>query len=641
MFPNLSGAISINSLKLKNRLIAAPTVTNWGTEEGGVNELTIDMYRTRSRGGWGLVVVEASSIRREGRIFPGQLSIYNDTFNTGLNKLAETIKENGAAAAIQLFHGGRAAIPGVNGGFQPVAPSSTTPALNNNPPHGLSLAECEEIIADFGKAALRAQKVGFDMVLLHAANGMLIQQFLSPFTNHRKDKYGDGKRFLFDMIKEVRSVVGPDYPVGVRLSGDEFMGESGYCLDDMAKMVPHFVDAGADLIDVSGGARNTTSHQTAPLYFTRGHNVYLAEEIKKVCRVPVVTAGRIMDPRQGEDIVKKGRADLVAFSRGMLADPDLPNKAFAGRLDDIRMCLACDMGCIDRLRSQKRVYCAVNYEIGRHRFEYEITPSTVRKKVLVIGGGPAGLEAARVAALRDFEVTLTDNHPELGGTVRYQASAIPRLFTHELRNSVKYLSRQVEKLEINIQLETYMSREKILQFAPDIVIEATGARFTLPDLPGIGKNSIAVPLNDYLERDSSQDSTVAIVGGQHGCELAVGLKRLGKRVILVDQDQELGLTPYIYPNRRALLLDYLKEEQVEVLSHSRLIEIDSNKLIIQGIEGTKTLEADTVVIAAERIPAEPLVSEKEGIKSYRVGDCLQAQNIMHAIHAASNLARSI
>lgn len=643
MLTHIFEPIKINSLYLKNRLVAAPTVAGWSTEDGGVNELTIDMYRKRTLGGWGLVVAEASCVRMDGRIFAGQLCMYSDKFNSGLNKLAEVINENGAAASIQLFHGGRAAIPGLNRGFQSLAPSDTTPALNNNPPRGLTPDECDEIISDFVAAAVRAKKCGFDMVLVHGANGMLIQQFLSPYTNHRTDKYGDRKLFLVEIIRRIRSEVGTSFPIGVRISGDEYMGEKGYGIEDMKKMVPHFVEAGADLIDVSGGCRDATQHQTAPLYMPRSHLVHLAEEVKKVTSVPVVTAGRIMDPRQAEVILREGRADLVAFCRGMLADPDLPRKAMENRLDDIRQCIACDIGCINRLRTQKRVMCAVNFEVGRHRFEYEATPSREIKKVLVIGGGPAGLEAARVSALRGFKVVLCDKEKELGGAV-LQASAIPRLFTRDLNNCVKYLKRQLFKAGIQVEKGVEADMDFIGEVSPDVIIVATGARFAWPEILGLKESSAAVLLDDFIKNDPPAGQKVAVIGGQHGCEIAVSLARRGKKVTIIEEAGELALTPYIVPTRRLLLLQYMSGEGVSVLTNSRVKAVTDGVLTVSNGNGQAgELSADCIIAAVKREPRDGLydVLKNKNIPVYKIGDCVKPANIMNAIHSGSNIARLI
>lgn len=639
MFPHLQQPIMIGPIRLKNRLTAGPCVSNLATEEGYVTERLVDIYHARGKGGWALVTVEAAYIRADGTNFPRMLGINDDKQVPGLKELADVIHEGGAVVGIQLQHSGRAAaVP------QPIGPSDTAPPWRGKRARTLTDAEIEDLIQAHVDAALRAKAAGFDLVNLHAAHGFLLQQFMSPFTNHRKDRWGERTAFVCEVISRVKKAVGPNMAVVMRISGDEFLGKSGLTIDDMVEMAPRFVEAGADSLDVSAGSRESIEWITQPLYMKRGVIVHLAEAIKKVVNVPVVTAGRIMEAKHAEALIKTGKADLVSMTRAMLCDPDLPRKSFAGMPEEVRHCLACD-ACINSDRQGYRVICAMNYDVGRFRWEYEIKPAAEPKRVMVVGGGVAGMEVARVAALRGHKVSLYEKAPELGGAVRLVASNIPHVYTTDLEHSVKYLKREVAKLPVEIHLNTAVDEELVRQVQPDVVVIASGSWAGVPAFPvSLGEGVYLI--DDYLAERPPLGETVVVWGGLYGPEIAWSVLKQKRQAILIDEGEDVAMAPYIYPARRTVLLRELKEAGAVIIP-GRVVAIEPGHVVIEdpATGDTRKIRADTTLVALRRKPNAEIGDRIRalGLNLHVVecGDCKSPRNIAVTMHEANAVARAI
>lgn len=653
MFPHLAQPIRVGKITLNNRLAVAPTCKNLATEQGYVTERLIDIYRALGKGGWGLVTVEIAAVRADGRNFERMLLIDRNDAVPGLAEIAEAIHQGGARCALQLLHGGRSA-PRKLIGTVPVAPSE----VRQSPPsagvvgwsvgqrevecRALSFTEVEELLEIYAAAARRTKEAGFDAVLLHGAHGFLPAQFMSPYFNRRMDLWSDRVLFPLRLIERVRKELGPDFTLGMRISGDEFAGKYGITLEDNLKWAPRFEAAGLDYIDVSAGTLLTPAWSIQPLYFPRGCITHLAEAIKKVVKIPVVTVGRINDPILAEKTVADGKADIVSMSRPALADPEFAKKALEGHPEDIRKCIYCDEGC-SRLLVQRGVQCTMNYAVGRYRYEYELRPAEKPRKVMVVGGGVAGMEAARVAALRRHNVVLYEKDATLGGAVTSMASAIPRLYTRESNNAVEWLSTQLHKLEVKIELGTGITPELIERLQPDVVVLATGALSHVPDRPGF-KNGNVTTVEDYLKQRRSVGEKVVILGGQHGCEVAISLAREGKKVTLVEESDSLANTPYLFGVRRMVLLGYLSEAKVNVLMKTSVKEIKGRNVFLIRPDGREeVLEADTIILALGRKPDNRLAQALKGRvpELYQIGDCVEPSNIMYAMHSAHRVAKEI
>jgi len=638
VYPNLSQPISIGRLRFNNRLFVAPMVHNLATESGDVTERLVDVYRKKGRGGWALVMVEATHVSQEYSQFNRMLGIYSDRQIAGLTELAEAIQEGDARAGIQIMHPGGLA-PVMWNQKQPVAPSKMKMAGVET--KALSISEIEKIIDDFAKAALRVRMAGFDMVQLHGAHGFLIHQFLSPFCNKRDDQYGEPGAFALEIIRRVRETVGARFPVSMRISGEEYMGEGDADLEHMKRLAPLLVEAGLDCLDVSAGSTAGSGDWIGqPIYFPRGCIVHLAEAIKSVVNVPVVTAGRINDPKLAENIVSRGRADIVSIGRGALADPDFARKALGGRDRDIRQCTACYIGCA-RI-AMTGTMCTLNYEVGRWRSEYEIRPAAQPRKIMVIGGGVGGMEVARAATLRGHQVSLYEKGEALGGRVSSMASKIPRVQTRDLRLCVGWLKRQMKNLEIPVMLETEVTPSLVEKEKPGVVVLATGSVLILPQLPGVDKGNV-LTIDDYLIDGKEIGERVVIIGGQHGSEVALSLARRGKRVTIMEERGAIALAPYLL-SRRGVLLKYISEAGIEVLTRTGLKEINQRGVIVVDGEGNeRSKEADSVLFALDRSPDDALEERlKEKVPEiHKVGDCHRPLHTLHAFHSANRIARLI
>ncbi|MEM3726324.1 MAG: NADH:flavin oxidoreductase, partial [Candidatus Bathyarchaeia archaeon] len=389
----------IGTMKLKNRIVMPPMGTNFSNEDGTVTQRLTNYHVERAKGGVGLIIVEGAYVEPRGKGSIKQLGVDHDNKIPGLRDLVTAVKANGAKVALQLFHGGRQSHSSIIG-TQPVSASEVPCRLTGETPRALTTSEIEELVEVFAEAARRVKEAGFDAVEIHGAHGYLINQFLSPLTNKRTDKYGgDVKkraRFLLEILERIREKVGESYPVLCRINGDDYI-EGGIKLEEAKIIAKMLEDGGVDALHISGGIYDSPIPvTTAPMALPHGVMVHLAAGIKKVVNVPVIAVGRLDDPKLAEEILQQGKADLVSMGRALLADPYLPKKIADGALDEINPCIACDE-CIGRLFFNEDIACTVNAALGREE-EYRIEKAKVRKRVLVVGGGPAGMEAARVSA---------------------------------------------------------------------------------------------------------------------------------------------------------------------------------------------------------------------------------------------------
>lgn len=633
--------IKIGKMEIKNRIVGAPTYCGYADEEGYVTKRLIDLYEERAKGGAGLITVEFSRISAEDRMSHRMLGVYSDRHIPGLSELADVIHLGGAKASLQIWLGGRQSNPQITG-VQPVAPSACSPRAGIIP-RVLTTEECARLADLYAIAAGRVKAASFDAVMYHGTHGFLPQQFMSPYTNDRKDKYGDRLAFPIEMIQKTRAVVGENFPIIFRISGDEFLGERGITLEMAAtEIAPALVKAGADCIDVSAGVFETFDKFGMPLYSPRGFLVHLAEGIREMVNVPVVAVGRINDARFAEKIIEDGRADMVALSRGLLADPYFPKKMQQGRYDEIRKCIACK-ACTDMSSAQYPVKCAVNPDFGREK-DYQIRPALKPKKVVVIGGGVGGMEAARVATLRGHKITLYEKGQKLGGLVNL-ASSFPRLYTRELSNIVDWLTKQLKELDVQIELGKEMTPAMVEELKPDVVLVATGSSPEIPDIPGVDR-SLAVTLDAYLKGEAKVGERVAIIGAAHGAELAVSLAREGKEVTILESGgiEIIGAAPYMDRIRKSVLHGYLQEERIKILTEVRIKNITDKGIIFIDKEGKEErLEVDNVVIASGRKPNNQLSKALRAkfTELYEIGDVIKPRRILSAIHEASFAARAI
>jgi len=643
----------IGTMKIKNRIVMPCMSTGFGSG-GYVTERTKHYYEERARGGVGLIVVETNAVEPRGQLYEGSLRIDDDKFIPALQQVVEGIHKHGAKAVQQISHAGRQAKSSLIG-CQPVAPSAI-PRLGYEIPHELSLPEIVEIIDCFALAANRAKKAGFDGVELHGHGG-LINQFLMPSSNQRSDKYGgdlkNRARFLMEIIEAIRKAVGQEYPLWFRIMGEEgdFMGNTP--LDELLELARMLEGSGVDAISVSG------MPYTRPYFSPTGYFVHSAAAIKSVVTIPVIVAGKIT-PRMGERILKQGQADFIAMGRQIIADPQLPNKLARGKLEDIVPCIRC-MECLNSMQiKEEPMYCTVNASAGRE-CEYQIKPSEKKKKVLVVGSGPAGMEAARVAALRGHEVVLCDKEHKLGGSLGI--AAIVRI--PDVEDSVaalaRYFKTQVRKLGIKVRLGKEVDEALVREIGPDVVILATGGTVNTPEIPGI--NSRVVVRQSRLHRMTKLclivftpklltwlthfylpvgKRVVIVGGGIQGLELAEFLVKRGRKVTVTETSDELGVG---LPELTQIpLLETLTEQGCTLLSGVKYEKITDKGLNLVTKEGEKqTIEADTILPALPLLPNTGLFESLKGKipEIYLAGDCKEPHTIMEAIGDGYSTALNI
>ncbi|MEM2668356.1 MAG: FAD-dependent oxidoreductase, partial [Candidatus Methanomethylicaceae archaeon] len=594
--------INIGSLEIKNRIVMPPMSTNFANEDGSVSERQIRYYEARAIGGVGLIIVEATCIESSiGKLNPIQLCIDNDKFIAGLNELAEAITRYGARAAIQLHHAGRRAR--VTNGKQPVSASDGLSTPIGLKTRALTLKEIEELIELFAKAAERAKIAGFEAIELHGAHGYLIGQFLSPLTNRRTDKYGgdiNGRaRFAIEIVRRIKEKLGENFPLIFRISGDEYIN-GGLDIEETKIISKLLEKEGVNALHISAGAYETRHWTSAPMCIPRGHLVYLAEKIKQIVNIPVITVGRINDLYLAEDIIKNKKADLVSMGRALIADPEIINKTLNGKIENIRRCIACNR-CLSRLDEKLHISCTVNPIAGKE-YKIRVKKASKPKKVLIIGGGPAGMEAARIAAIRGHEVILYEEKDKLGGQL-ILATIPPH--KEEMKSILEYYTQELSKLEIEIKIGRKATLKDIEKISPEIIILATGAKPIIPSIPGIKNKNVITAWDVLLNTTKVGDNVVIIGGGMVGCETAEYLIKKGKKVKIIEMLPDIAVD--VEFRSRTFLLERLHLNKVDILVNTELKEVMDNKAILINKKGEKiVLEADNIVLACGSKPNNEL-----------------------------------
>ena len=629
--------------------------TCFGEESGRVSERIINYYAERARGGTGLIIVEVTAVARGARVINNQLNIFDDSFIPGLSNLAKAIKQYGASCCLQLHHGGRRASAKLNDGKEAVAPSPIAP-FGGQVPRELTIEEIETLVQAYGAAARRAKQAGFDAVEIHGGNGHLLSQFLSPMTNKRWDKYGGDlasrARFPLEICRRVRAEVGQEYPVLFRIPADEYI-KGGLTIKDGRRIAKWLEEAGVNAIHMStayvasseeGFISQLMPASFAPMSFPRGAFVHLAAEIKQVVSVPVIAVGRINDPLLADQILKEGKADLISMGRPMIADPEIGNKSAEGRFSEIRTCIACNT-CGTNVFGTA-VSCAINTDAGYEK-ENAIIPAAKAKRILIVGGGPGGMEAARVAALRGHEVTLIEKENELGGNLNPASAPV---YKKEIQELKCYLTGQIEKLGIKVVLGQEANKETVTRMKPDAVVLATGSKPSYPEIEGIDKNLVFDAV-DVLKGTKIIGQRVVVVGaGLVGCETAAHLAENGKTVVLVTR-RSSDYTPSggLAPNLEALFRKWFLFElwpalDIEIVAKATCRRVtDEGLVVVDSDSKERLLPADAVIFAHCLKPNKDLeISLQDKVSElYSIGDCVEPRQIINAIHEGGRVARSI
>ena len=568
------------------------------------------------------------------------LGISNNEHIPGLAWLAENIREQGAVPAIQIEHCGRKKFLGT----QPICAPSAIPWPKlwdqygvQAVPHVLTIEEIQDIFHAFGDAALRAKQAGFELVEIHGAHGYLLTNFFSPTTNHRTDLYGGSlenrMRIYVEIVRDVRKKVGPDFPVTIRLSGTDYEPD-GFPIEDTIELAKVLEKEGIDAFHISGGDHHTMIHQVSPMAIDVCHNVWAAEAIKKVVHVPVIASGSITLPEYAEEIIASGKGDFVGLGRPLWADPEWPLKAMEDRPEDIRPCIRCNEGCLERtFFNFKAITCAVNPTISREG-ELDLKPAAKPRKIAVVGGGPAGMEAARVCKLRGHEVTLFEEK-ELGGLL-HEAS-VPE-FKSDIRPLCKYLITQIEKLGIPVEHKKATAADLA---GYDAVICATGSRPILPGVPGIDKPGVMDAL-EVLNGTRKPEGRIAVIGGGLvGTETALHLAEQGMHTTLVEMLPKI--MNGVAATDQLAYSERIAKADMEVCTGTRLVSIGDGEITVSDRTGTHTIPADSVIIAIGLKAQDSLYGElcAQGKEAYLVGDAVHPGKIFDAFHTAYRVAWKI
>lgn len=624
---------NLKNLNLRNRFVMAPMCTRLARPDGSVTQKLIDYYVERARGGVGLIILEYSFIdEAESKAAICQLGVQSDHMITGLSDLAEALHAEGAQAVLQICHAGNQTSSGMMG-LQPVAPSAVPCRFLGIMPRELDLDEIELIQDSFVQGAKRAKQAGLDGVELHGAHGYLIDQFLSPITNRRSDQYGgtleNRARFALETLVKVKAAAGGDFVVGYRMSADEFMPD-GLRIEETVKFAKMLSDAGVDYVNVTAGIYETLPEFIQPVYVPRAYLVPFAAAVKKAVNVPVIAVGSL-NVDEGEAALKEGKADLIAYGRALIADPYMPRKLREGKKEDIRPCIRGNEGCLSRFFTGQTIRCEVNPQCGREK-DFKLSPVAVKKNVVVVGGGPAGLEAARVAALRGHKVTVFESNNVLGGHML--ESTVPG-FKVDVKRLFDWLLRQVNNLGVEVKLGVEATPDVVKTLNPDAVILAAGSEPVFCNVPT--ENTRVINAVDVLlGRQGIGERNVIIGGGLVGCETALYIfEQFKKQPIVVEMLDKILVD--MEPVSTMALTRRLQEAGIEVHTGWHLDEVKNGKVTCSDKMWSKhVIEVDTVIAAVGFKPRNGKLQDFAGIapQVYAVGDCVEPRKIYNAFEEA-------
>ena len=645
----------IGKLSIRNRIVMAPMGIIGLTEpDGKLLQRAIDYYAERAMGGVGLIVtglflpildIEFGPLKKQGFSFIPRVD--SPDVIPKLSELTDSVHKYGAKIAVQLTAGfGRVLNPHLLAllGMDTTIGASAVPNVWDQKviSRELTTEEVEALVGSFGTAAEIIKSSGFDAIELHGHEGYLMDQFTTSLWNKRKDKYGgdlDGRlRFSLEIISNIKEKAGKDFPVIYRYAINHYL-EDGRGVEESLEIARRLEKAGVDALHVDAGCYDNWYWPHPPIYQPPGCMIDMAETAKKVVRIPVIGVGKLGYPELAERVLKEKKADFVAIGRSLLADAEWPLKVKEGRLEDIRPCIGCQDGCLARITVGAYISCAVNPATGNEK-EFTIDRAEKPKSVLVAGGGIAGMEAARVAALRGHKVTLYEKRDKLGGHL-IEGSVPP--FKHDLELLRNYYVTVLRKLGVETVLGKEVTPKLAQEMKPDVVIVATGSTSIVPEIAGIEKDKVVSAIDLLLGKKKAGSRVVVVGGGLVGCETAIYLTQKGKKVTIVEMLEEI--IPDVFEANRQNLFKMLAENGVTVLTNTNLVRVtDDRAVVISRFRRYEAkLPADTIVIAMGLKPERGLVKAFEGkVKELHViGDCEGPGRIMDAVWGAFLTVRLI
>lgn len=651
-YNNIFTPLTVKNMILKNRIVMAPMGTNYGEQNGEMSFLHIHYYEQRAIGGTGLITVENASVDSPlGSNGTTQLRLDHDNFIPRLFKLCESVHKHGACIAVQINHAGASALSSRTN-MQPVSASNLPSKKGGEIPRALTVEEITHIAKKYGEAARRAQIAGFDAVEVHAGHSYLISQFLSPLTNDRTDEYGGSKenraRFANLVMKEVRNAVGPDFPIMLRFSADEFM-EGGNTLEDTLELLDYFGEE-ADIFDVSAGLNGSIQYQIDANYLPDGWRSYMAKAVKEKYNKPVITMGNIRNPQVAEDILANGDADLIGMGRGLIADPDWVNKVETNNIDSIRKCISCNIGCAgNRIGINRPIRCTINPAVN----EGETYKDQQIKKpcnVIVIGAGTAGLEAACTAAEVGCTTFLIEKKKELGGLAA-EISKIPD--KKRLSDFPNYLIHRAKSLK-NLYIFTGVDADSdfVQNLNPDIIVNATGSNPLLPPIKGLFEclempdskvdtiTGMITKLDSYPE-DLTGKKVVVIGGGAVGLDVVEYFAPRHADISIVEMQSVIGKD--LDPVSKVGIADLMEKHQVEQLIQTTLLEVRPNSFLIKQNDTEKELFFDYGFVCLGMRANNPVIDNLRktfsdmDVEITNIGDSVRARRIIDGVSEGRNI----
>ena len=632
-YPNLASPITINGVTFKNRIFGAPMSNPELDPDCHMREEDIAFHANRGRGGLASVCIGLGIVEAVGRSNTKEVILYDDLSLTSLKRMANEFHKHNCMATMELAHGGK-----FGAARSHSAAKSTLIGPNDElnaqgvPVKAMTEEQIEETATAFGSAARLVKEAGFDMVLIHGGHGWLLGQFASPYFNKRTDRWGGSlenrMRFSLLVIEKVREAVGPDFPIEFRMSGSECI-PGGYDIDEAVEMAK-MIDGKVDIIHVSAGIHenNDVFVITHPsMFIEHGCNVQYAAEIKKHVKTPVAALGGINDVDMMEEIIASGKADIIEVARQSLADPYFPEKAFSGQKDDITQCCRC-YSCFFNYLSNRNYCCAFNPVIGdelEHKYGF---PATTPKKVVVVGGGPGGMEAAVTAAQRGHSVTLYEKNSRLGGQIVHEQH-IP--FKKDMYHFIEVLAKRCEDAGVDIHLNTEVTPEEVAAMGADVVMTAVGAKPIIPQIPGINSAKV-VGLKALEGRQPSVGQKVAILGGGLvGSEVAIYLDMIGKDVTVVEMKDTWASDAYWM--HKVAMDKYIRDSRIDIKVNTTAREITDAGIVCNTPDGEILIEADTVLLAAgmkaDRASADEFLNTAPRV--FEIGDAIKAGRVVEAV----------
>lgn len=640
MLDHVFSPYTIKNVTFPNRLVVSAMVTNFCNKDGSASERYIAYHEEKAKGGFGMIITEDYAIRVKGKGFSNVAGMWDDSLIDSHSELTRRVHQYDSKIIAQIYHAGRQTHQGVTG-FPPEAPSAVPCPANKQIPHELTVEEIKDIEQDFADCARRCKQAGFDGIEIHGGHGYLVAEFMSSYSNKRIDQYGGSltnrMRFPLEAIAAIRKAVGEEFIVGFRISADELV-PGGRTKEDTKTIALMLEAAGIDFLHVSAGVYGSSYAIAPPQAIKHGWLTDFAKEVKEIVHIPVITVGRINDPLIADQIIRSGKADFVTMARASLCDPHMPEKARQGNFEEIRYCIACSQGCMGVLLKDKPIHCALNPMLGQE-YKYINKQTDQFKKVLVVGGGPAGMQAAITAAEQGHQVILYEKNNCLGG--QYRLAAIPPN-KGEITSFLYWQQIMLKKLGVNVILNQQVDKDLIENSDCDVVIVATGGKPIIPEISGAGSKNVVTACEILDGKVFCGQKAVVIGGGQIGTETALHLAVHRKDVTLIEMTNDLAIKETAHP--REFLLKAVEDSTINVILNGCVKDIREDSVVVEiAKDQLIEVQADTVILAIgmqeENALSKSIVDCKK--KIITIGDAKEVRQVMDAVREGFETAMNL